>query len=135
MKCVPGLLITGGQGAATKVRVVNPRSEQLCELPDLPDERTAHTFCGQLLCGGLSSERSCLKFDGENFTRAEVFLVEARRYHLCWSVGEDVMLLGGDKSDKTTEIVKSDGSFSSPSFELRHSVRWEREDESCIIIN
>ena len=113
----------GGQGTERQVSVYNPRSNKSCELPDLPSDRRSHSLCGQLLCGGRGGYQSCLKFDGENFTTTEVTLANERSLHICWNVGDDVLLLGGDQSPDTTEIVKADGLSSSPSFNLVHPLR------------
>ena len=120
----PGFLLVGGRGTERQVSVYNPRSNKSCELPDLPEDRRSHSFCGQLLCGGTSGGyQSCLKFDGENFTTTEVTLANERSHHICWSVGDDVLLLGGFKSPDTTEIVEADGFSSSPSFNLVYPLR------------
>ena len=63
--------------------------------------------------------------DGDNFTEAAVTLVQSRSYHLCWNVGDNIFLLGGrdSRASRTTEMVRSDGSSSKASFNLKYEVR------------
>ena len=55
--------------------------------------------------------------------RSPLWLQEERTNHLCWDIGGpggDILLMGGSSSGLTTELVKSDGSNSSASFNLTH---------------
>ena len=88
--------------------------------------RAAHSVCGLLVCGSEKhpDHRSCLlqtdPLEG-NFTETAVELLEERTDHLCWDIGGpggDILLLGGSRSGRTTELVQSDGSNSSASFNL-----------------
>lgn len=59
-----GVIITGGDKTAVglSVSVYNPRSQNICQLDNLPGiVRYLHTLCGDLLCGGkvLYHTRSC----------------------------------------------------------------------------
>ena len=129
-----GMLITGGYlyiGGTTQtgtVEAYNPYISKICMLPNLPQGiwgRSGHTFCGGLICGGrrhhYNNERTCHKF-GQNgqFVRANVSLQQPRKHHLCWNVPEGVLLLGGDRSPSTTELVLRDGSASVSKFDLTH---------------
>ena len=106
------------------VEVFNPHTNHSCRLADLPGEvRYGHTLCGQMLCGGgdfSSTQRSCLKLNPLTgaFSPTSVRLVEEREDHLCWDVDGDVLLLGGGFSQRSTELVNSDGLSSSASFNL-----------------
>ena len=127
-----GILITGGQNCKgggsqcqdggrnsqpfKSVEAYNPHIKKICKLPDLPEPRYAHTVCGGLLC----SERSCLKLGPLGFVKATVSLQQKRLYHLCWNVPEGVLLLGGDSSPLTTELVLRDGSASVSKFDLSY---------------
>ena len=119
-------LIAGGFNDLS-TELFNPSSRSGCRLPDLPDERYQSSACGSLLCGGEDedSNQSCLKFDGANFTRTRLSLVDKRINHLCWAgEGEDdILLLGGSfsESEITTETVKTDGSQSSASFNMKYN--------------
>ena len=122
---VPGVLITGGGDSRSKVEVYNPGSQHSCSLPDLPDLRHEHTLCGGLLCGGLGSARSCLRWEDHHhiFTTAQVTLLHHRKGHLCWAEdSKGVRLMGGNEysSNNTTEFVLSGGSGSTASFSLKY---------------
>ena len=127
METALGFLITGGEGNTKSklVSVINPRSETSCELTDLPDGRKLHTQCGPLLCGGSGEavEKSCLLWDGQSFTRADITMEKERKGHLCWSVDDKVILMGGEMFGKSSEIFENDGTSSTPSFQLVHPVR------------
>ena len=122
------MLITGGEprsSVGNSVEVFNPHTKHSCNLTDLPGERRyQHSLCGDLLCGGDSSSstrRSCLKLDPQTgvFTYTLVSLVADRTYHQCWDVeGEGVLLIGGNYSPRSTELVSPDGSSSTASFNL-----------------
>ena len=49
-----GLIITGGTSSGSKVELYNPVSGSSCSLPDLPDFRSGHHQCGDLLCSATS---------------------------------------------------------------------------------
>ena len=85
------------------------------------ERRVGSTFCNNFLCGGrgASSDRSCEKFDGENFEPLPVSLLGRREFHMCWGLKSgEVILLGGHNSPTTSEVVSADGTSSSPSFNL-----------------
>ena len=125
-----GMLIAGGwnwRGNKTvrmSAEAYNPHIPKVCKLPNLPDGRYGHTLCGGLLCGGWQgTERSCLKLGPAGFVKTTVSLQQSRRYHLCWNVPEGVLLLGGEGSPSSTELVLRDGSASVSQFELTHHAR------------
>ena len=126
------MIITGGEPSSSvgvKVEVFNIKTKKSCPLPDLPGgERRSHTQCGRLLCGGgwnSSTQQSCLMLNPltGDFTPTSVSLREKRYGHLCWDVeGENgpTLLMGGYYSERSTELVSSDGSSSSANFYLRY---------------
>ena len=145
--CVPvrkgkeeGMLITGGSNFSCNsvsgffglvsfstqrpqnmksVEAYNPYIPKICKLSDLPNVRRDHTICGGLLC----SEKSCLKLGPSGFVKTTVSLQQHRTYHLCWNVREGVLLLGGESSPSTTELVQVDGSSSVSNFDLSYPAR------------
>ena len=124
-----GMLIAGGYTGGSNgaklnsVEAYNPHISKICKLPDMPDGRWGHTVCGGLLCGGQGGDRSCLKFGPSGFVKATVSLQQKRFYHLCWNVPEGVLLLGGESSPSTTELVLRDGSASVSKFGLTYPAR------------
>lgn len=115
-----------------KVEVFNSKKNKICRLPDLPGVgRWGHSQCGHLLCGGVDYSTQCLVLNPltGNFTPTSVRLREKRLYHLCWDVeGENGpnLLMGGDYSGRSTELVSSDGSSSSANFTLKYDT-----NEAC----
>ena len=109
------------------MELYNPVSQKTCELPDITGGGSRfHSQCGGLLCGGVSSQDSCLMLDTltGTFTNTSVKLVEERKGHLCWEVdgeGGPILLMGGLYSDRSTELVSSDGLTSSASFTLQYN--------------
>ena len=122
-----GLLITGGFSSYSTrhqaMEAFNPYISKICNLPNMPENRAFHTFCGGLVCGGRFSSRSCLKFGPLGFLRANASLQQNRLSHLCWNVPEGVLLLGGKDSPSTTELVLRDGSASVSKFKLSYPVQ------------
>ena len=124
-QCKSGFLITGeGTSAAgKKVELWNPVSRRSCQLPDLPEEKSLHSYCGNLLC----HFKSCLKMNSTgSFSPASVSLLENRFGHLCWSlpgVGGEVMLLGGIGSPNTTEVISSNSNSTKPSWNLKYQTQ------------
>ena len=119
-----GFVITGGDERypEMKVEVFNPQSGRSCPLPDLPRGMSGHTHC-HLVC----LYRSCLQVSSRgSFSPASVRLLHTRYGHLCWSLpggAGEVMLLGGEYSPTTTEIVSADGSSTRPSWDLQYQTR------------
>jgi len=132
----PGVIITGGLPykkleVGRKVEVFNINTKKTCQLPDLPGQvRRFHTQCGHLLCGGYysSSSRSCLMLNPltGDFTPTSVTLREERSLHLCWDVeGENgsTLIMGGQYSKRSTELVSLDGLTSTASFNLTYDTK------------
>ena len=121
-----GMLITGGwsssKGNLKSVEVYNPYINKICKLPDLPYAVAKHSLCGGLACGGSGNpcRSQCMKFGPSGFVKATVSLKQYRRNHLCWKWPRGVLLLGGESSPKTTELVSYDGSTSESKFDLSH---------------
>ena len=122
---IAGFLITGGYPRDTvghSVEVYNPHSGSHCRLPDSPQRvRFGSSDCGNLLC----TAKGCLLFNPTTgqFTTTSVTLRQEREDHLCWNVGGEILLMGGNQSPTTTELVSADGSTSSNSFTLKYDTR------------
>ena len=118
-----GAQVVWKSGPLKSVEAYNPHTKKICKLPDLPYNVFSHTLCGGLLCGGTDGEKSCLKLGPAGFVKTTVSLQQSRRYHLCWNVPEGVLLLGGQSSPSSTELVLRDGSASVSQFELTHPAK------------
>ena len=110
-------------GSLKSVEAYNPHTKKICKLPDLPYAVYGHTLCGGLLCGGYGGLKSCLKLGPLGFVKATVTLQQNRRDHLCWNVAQGILLLGGNDSSTTTELVVRDGSASMLKFNLMYPAR------------
>ena len=150
------MIISGGYPSSSglKVEVFNINQNKSCRLDDLPVimrgdyERYHHSQCGHLLCGGndFTTYRSCLMLNPLTgvFSPTSVTLRERRDDHLCWDVeGENgpVLLMGGDSesddsndSERSTELVSSDGLTSSASFNLKYNTVYSINISNYIFI-
>ena len=128
-----GIIITGSGGRdgqiSSSVEVLKSDGTPLCSLPSLPYPTWGHTQHGLTTCGGTRGElrRRCYTFDTNSGTwNVSHNLLEVRAYHTKWSVGEDVLLLGGSTKNigvKSGELIR-EGSESVPiAFELKYTSR------------
>ena len=102
----------------------NPVTKESCSLPQFPESRYKHTLNGNLMCGGgggHSTHTSCDTWSNGAWTRTHN-LREKREFHVSWSTSSGVYLLGGTFSNKTSEIVKEDGSVEK-GFDLKYETR------------
>ena len=112
-----GVLISGGMNGVASdlqsVEIYNPTDNTKCSLPQLPETRTWHTQEGELLCGGLSTESTCVKWSSESGSWTQSHTLRQRRQnHVSWATEDGVYVMGGQDSSswRTTELVKEDGS-------------------------
>ena len=111
---IAGIIISGGYrpGARHPVNSTEvwiPSSGLQCRLADLPAGRAEHSQSGDLLCGGLGQARelhnSCVRWRGRVWTTWAV-LQTVRVGHSAWNSSAGLVLMGGDITRKSTEIVK-----------------------------
>ena len=125
LNILPGIIISGGWSTATRnsVEVFMPESGIGCTLPDLPDERRFHTMDGLVLCGGCygNTGTSCLTFTSGQWTTSHTLLHD-RHQHSSWQSEEGLVLIGGDESPTTTELLQ--GNYSVPYFDLKYGTRY-----------
>ena len=120
---ITGILITGGWGQKDIIDIFNPQTGETCKMKTkLPDQkRLLVSFCGRLLCGGqTSSSDTCLVLENRKLNTASAYLLEGRYKHMCWENTAGILLLGGEYSPNTTELVARDGSSSSAGFNLQY---------------
>jgi len=122
----PAVLITGSyvDSASQSAEIYHPARDSACVLPDLPDERNFHTQDGSLLCGGLRTLGSCLRWNPEmgSWDNVTESLTENRVGHISWTPagGSVTYLMGGARSKKTSEVISQDDGVSASSFPLQH---------------
>ena len=113
-------------GRLSSVEEYNTITNKFCKVGDLPQARAYGSLCNNVYCGGDGIERSCVKLEGGTSTQMAATLVQKRAYHLCWGLpsGEILLMGGNDNSAKTTtERLSSDGSSSSPDFNLAYPTK------------
>eukprot|EP00091_Calanus_sinicus_P012997 TRINITY_DN28997_c0_g1_i1.p2 TRINITY_DN28997_c0_g1~~TRINITY_DN28997_c0_g1_i1.p2 ORF type:complete len:163 (-),score=50.34 TRINITY_DN28997_c0_g1_i1:16-447(-) len=92
-----GIILSGGGEALTSVEVFDPSTGLSCSLPNLPEERFAHTMDNLLICGGEESGTTCLSFSsGEWMT--SLTLLEERYDHTSWQTDQGLVLMGGSEA-------------------------------------
>jgi len=116
------ILVTGGLGTETSAEVLFTNGSSVCELPLMPQSKYYHTQSSLAACGGVYSDtrRNCIKFEAGSWTTLTDNLVEQRYHHSSWVTPDgDILLIGGDYSRTTTEIVYQNGT-SIRSFDLKY---------------
>merc|ERR1719342_1888528 len=121
------ILVTGGSGATTSAEVLFTNGSSICELPAMSQSKSVHTQSGLTACGGCCSDtkgRSCIKFEDGSWTTLTDNLMERREDHSSWITPDgDILLIGGEYSLTTTEIVYQNGT-SIRSFDLKYDTKY-----------
>ena len=115
---MPGIIISGGDGAKASVEVFVPSNGLSCSLPALPDKRYEHTMDSLLICGGTT----CLSFTSGLWITSHT-LVDFRYDHTSWQTEQGLVLMGGEGNYFTSEIVATAGGQGGPSFSMQYSTR------------
>ena len=115
------MLITGGVYSDTEELYV-ASSNITCSLPRLPDRRYEHTLESTgLMCAGMTTHK-CLKWSPDTGSWEKLLRLDTGRYgHVSWTPdnGIGTYLLGNRFSDRTTTLVKPDGT-QEPGFPLQY---------------
>jgi hypothetical protein len=118
---MPGIILSGGYHE-TSVEVFVPSTGQACSLPSLPDERWGHTMNSLIICGGpyySTTPTTCLSFTSGQWITSHT-LVEERYDHSSWQTEQGLVLIGGNASPITSEIVATAGDQGGPSFAMQY---------------
>ena len=107
------IVVAGGyltSTITTTVEAISLDGTPLCTLPDLPDARRRQTLDGHIMCGGSPTKTSCLHYVAGKWTRFRRNFVNSRSDHVSWMRPDgEVVLLGGEFSKKTSEVVTASG--------------------------
>ena len=125
--------MTGGYDSSdedlTSVEVLHGDGSSWCDLADFPTKRGGHTQSGLQACGGGSSYPdpsptlvSCVTFNQGSWDRSHL-LQQQRALHSAWSSPSGLVLIGGDHSEKTTELLSENTIFSSNHFPLKYETK------------
>ena len=118
------IIVTGGvpsESAGTSVELLHSDGTPWCSLPDLPETRYGHTQTGLEACGGGSSsspQTTCVRLSGDSWSQSHQ-LVERRRSHCSWASPAGTLLIGGQYSKKSTELLDAITGYSVMSFRLK----------------
>jgi len=115
------ILVAGGRSSTQSVEAITTDGTPLCTLPDLPDERYAHTMDNHIMCGGGNTQSSCLHYVAGKWTKYRNDLQFERANHVSWRRQDrEVIIMGGGNGKKTSEVVSS--SNHQKGFNLQHEV-------------
>ena len=110
------IIVTGGEGEGynylTSVEVLSPTGVRLpCSVPLLPSaqspfSRYHHTQDGAVACGGYYYEdaTNCRTLTASGWTKSHDLIYQRRR-HVSWNSPDGLLLMGGDYSYRTTELL------------------------------
>ena len=116
------ILLSGGYNnyARTSVEVFSPSTGKSCSLPSLPGSTSFHTMDSLLVCGRGKTRTTCVTFSSGNWITSHS-LVEERYAHTSWQMEEGmVVLMGGEGSPATSELVQMGGEQGEPSFPMQY---------------
>ena len=121
---ISAIIITGGEGdrdtELSSVEVVSPSGVPLpCTVPPLPNPRDSHTQDGEVACGGFYPLPTCVSLTASGWATSHN-LVDRRYDHMSWRSPAGLLLMGGQYSRRTTELLSDTNSSSSPSFDLEY---------------
>ena len=108
----------------TSAEVFSVSTNHSCVLPALPDQRYLHTISSLTLCGGYftSTRTSCISFSSGVWVPSHS-LAERRSWHTSWEREEGLLLLGGEYSSNTTELLTEGSEEGVPAFSLQYITR------------
>ena len=124
--------MTGGEAESTHdmtnsidIEVVNSNVASMCSLfsrASLPSPRANHTQSKDILCGGYEDHvpsTTCMSYTGGAWVTSHT-LLEERYDHCSWRSPEGVLLMGGEGSPRTTELLSNINSTTALSFLLEY---------------
>ena len=122
--------MTGGEAESTRdmtnsidIEMVNSNKTSTCLAGAfLPSPRAYHTQSGDILCGGYEDHvpsTTYMSYTGGAWVTSHT-LLEERYDHCSWRSPEGVLLMGGEGSPRTTELLSNTNSTTALSFSLEY---------------
>ena len=130
MFLILGVLLSGGSngGALQSAEIYDFATNTTCSLPELPEGRYDHSQDGWLACGGPqgdNAETNCIKWSSDSGSWTESHeLNENRAGHVSWATADGVYLMGGLSSERSTELLKEDGTVEA-GFSLKYDTMYK----------
>ena len=125
--------MTGGEAESTHdmtnsidIEVVSSNRTSTCSLysrASLPSSRAYHTQSGDILCGGYEDpdpSTTCISYTAGAWVTSHT-LLEERYDHCSWRSPEGVLLMGGEGSPRTTELLSNIDNTTALSFSLEYN--------------
>ena len=120
------IIVTGGTHGARSAELLHGNGSHWCSLPDLPEVRYGHTQTGLEACGSFraktktktKTKTTCVRFSGGTWSPSHQ-LVEGRGHHCSWASPAGTLLMGGEYSKKSTELLDAITGDSVMSFRLK----------------
>merc|ERR1719300_1167394 len=114
----PAIIVSGGWPNKKSVELYHSNFTHWLTLPNLIDDRAAHTQNGLLACGGTYSGQNCETLNLGVNTWKEFALDIDRHYHTSWSRPSGAILFGGWSHEAQISAVKVTGTKHSTAFSL-----------------
>ena len=114
------IILSGGWPEKRSVEVYQDDfTQHLINLPDLKEDRAAHTQSGLMACGGTYSRHDCESFSTTD-SQWNPFLLTGppRHYHSSWNHNHGAILIGGWSPMAQLSAVKITGNVDTSSFSL-----------------
>ena len=108
------------------VEVLFKNGTSYCTLPDVSEFRYFHTQDGLTACGGpnFDTQDNCVTLTDGQWTQSHT-LLHMRYHHTSWALGDGrVMLMGGEGSPTTTEIISPGSDTITQGFPLKYDSRY-----------
>ena len=112
------IIVSGGWPSTRSVEVYHNNFTHWLTLPDLIEERAAHTQSGLYACGGTYTRKKCELLSTQTNSWKEFNLDVDRHYHSSWSRSFGTILIGGWSSEAQTSSVEISGINQNKSFGL-----------------
>lgn len=125
---VTGWSVDSGWSRDNTVEVYVPSTGNSCYLPPLGEGRYYHTMQALHICGGYSTRSTCLQFQAGTWVPSH-HLTQDRYRHSSCVLGDRELIMGGEGSNTTTELLVSSTQYKSTQ---QYSLKYPTQDVCSI---